>query len=359
MQLHNRLSNLFQKETTRLLKSFLDDNPDLLKKYVNGSVATVGAILKPVNVFMRHLLTLQGLDPDAVPGEKQRLLLQEALTTVFTSTHEDDFESDYNLDWVQKKFEETRGKLAQLELSKEKFMDLTDLSRLPMDELPAINRVAPEVPKKEIPLDTPEGRQSYREKVLNEAKIFLKEEEKTIFDPGNPIDALREAVKAIEKEVIVKKGVKTKKKKLNKSPDSKRNKVTRVHRTTDILPVETEIDLECKAGIRPSTKRQPGRSLNEIARNRKNQAKIAKESTPEFQAQIKARLIRATELTNLMLEKGLVEPNEQARQDQINSMINWSDNNFDALERVITKYAPTKDAVAENKFKGSFRRVMK
>lgn len=355
MQLHNRLSNLFQKESTRLLKSFLDDNPDLLKRYVNGGVATVGAILRPVNVFMRHLLALQDLDPDTVPGEKQKLLLQEALGTLFNNTHEEDFESDYDLNWVQKKFEETRGKLAQLELSKEKFLDLTDLSKLPMDELPAINRVAPEEPKKEIPLDTPEGRKSYREKVLSEAKSFLKDQEKEVIN-GNPIDALREAVKAIEKEVdLNKKGLKTKKKKLNKSP----GKVTKVHRKVDVLPLETEVDLECKAGIRPSTKREPGRNLGEIARNRKNQAKIAKESTPEFQAQLKARLMRATGLTNLMLEKGLVEPNEQARQDQINSMINWTDNNFDALERVIMKYAPTKDAVAENKFKGSFRRVVK
>jgi hypothetical protein len=60
-----------------------------------------------------------------------------------------------------------------------------------------------------------------------------------------------------------------------------------------------------------------------------------------------------------MVSKGLCEVDDKARQDQINSMLTWGDNNFDSLERVITKYGPTKDAVAENKFKGSFRRAKK
>jgi hypothetical protein len=75
---------------------------------------------------------------------------------------------------------------------------------------------------------------------------------------------------------------------------------------------------------------------------------------------MKRKLTKATELTNLMIANGLCQPDNKSRRDQIKSMINWTDNNFEALERVIKKkYAPTKDAVVENKFKGSFRRVRK
>jgi hypothetical protein len=60
-----------------------------------------------------------------------------------------------------------------------------------------------------------------------------------------------------------------------------------------------------------------------------------------------------------MVEKGLCEIDDKSCQDQINSMLKWGDNNFEALERVINRYKPTKDAVAENKFTGSFRRTPK
>ncbi len=345
MSLHHRLSNLVQKETDRLFKSFLDDNPDLLKKYVNGSVSVIGSILGPINVFMRHLLTVQGLDPDSVPGEAKRLQLQDALNNFFSGSHEEAFDEDYDLGWVQKRFEDTRKKLNKLDMTKESFMGLTDLSKLPnlgsslvgedIDELAELNQVAPEAPKKEI----------------------------AIFDPGNPIDALRDAVKAIEKEVSLpkkKKGVKTSKKKLNKTTAPQ--KAVRVRRVASTEPVKEEpstLKVESDRKVRPPSTRAPGRSLHDIAQNKRAQAKAAKEATPEFQAELKARLMRATQLTSLMVEKGLCDVDDKSRQDQINSMINWTDNNFDALERVITKYAPTKDAVAENKFKGSFRRVTK
>lgn len=382
MQLHQRLSNLFQKETGRLVKGFLEENPDLLHKYVDGSLTAITAILGPINVFMRHLLVVQGLDPDTVPGEQQRNLLHEALSNFFSKTHEEAFESDYDVSWVQKKFEETRGKLGQLGLTKEKFMDLTDLSRLPnigrvtegpitidvstspIDAVSEINQIAPETPKKEIPLDTKEGRNAYRERVLNEAKSFLKEQERENLTEigGDAIQALREAMNNIEENLKVakkKKGIKVSKKKMNKTSA----KPLRVKRSpAKVVPLpETEeekistLKVDSDRKERPNWKKTPARSLYDIAKDKKAQVKAAKESTPEFQAEMKRKLARAAELTNLMVQKGLCE--EKSKEEQIASMISWTDNNFDALERVITKYAPTKDAVAENKFKGSFRRV--
>jgi hypothetical protein len=373
-----RFTNLFQRETDRLLKSFLDDNPDVLQKYVDGSLVAISAILGPINVFMRHLLTVQGLDPDSIPGEKQRLLIQEAMGNLFNKNHEEAFDPDYNLDWVQQKFEETRGKLNQLGLTKEKFMDLTDLSRLPnigrvtegpvtidvstspLDELSEINQIAPEFPKKEIPLVSKEQeRENKKESPEFDPRIEL---------GGDAIQALREALLNLEKNLELskdkkKKGVKVSKKKMNKTT-SKPLRVKRVPVKSAPLPeVEEEkastLKVESNHKEAPPWKKTPSRSLTDLASKNRARVKAAKEATPEFQARLKARIARATNLVNIMVEKGLVDADEKSRQDQITSMSNWADNNFDALERVVTKYGPTKDAVAENKFKGSFRRVQK
>src|SRR6185369_2661187 len=160
--LHNRLSQLFQRESDRLLKSFLNDNPDLLKKYVDGGVVAVGAVLGPINSFMRHLLTVQGLDPDTTPGEKQRALVQEALTNFFEKVHDKAFDEDYDLSWVRQRFEDTRKNLKQLNLTQDRFMELTDLSKIPnpsrvedvtkekLDDLvQRVNPVADPAPKRE------------------------------------------------------------------------------------------------------------------------------------------------------------------------------------------------------------------
>jgi hypothetical protein len=371
MSLYQRLTGLVQKESDRLLKSFLDDNPDLLKKYVSGGVSTVGAILGPVNIFMRHLLTMQGLDPDSIPGEKQRLLIQEGMNSLFLKDHEEAFDEDYDLSWVQKKFEDTRKKMNQLEMTKETFLNLTDLSNLPnavekfADLVAEVNVVAPETPKKEIPLDTKEGRQEYRNRVLNEAKSFLKDQEPTYVEiGGDAIQALRDAVTEMEKKVEPKKkkGVKVSKKKLNKATTSKPRKITRVpNPTLQIQYTDANSTLEVTSDRveRPNWKKTPARNLQDLASDNKKRLKDAKESTPEFKAELKAKTTRATQLTNMMVEKGLIDPDDKARQAQINSMLSWTINNMDALERVVTKYGPTKDAIAENKFKGSFKRVVK
>lgn len=338
MKLPSRLSQLFQKESDRFLKDFLADNPDLLTKYVNGSLSAVSAILAPVNVFMRHLLIVQGLDPDSNPGAAKRAELYAALDTVFEKNHDKDFDDDYDVSWVHKKYDSVKDKL---NVSEDAFMALTDLSRLeskPLDlskekfdnVAQLVNPVAPEAEKRELPLIP------------------------------DPIEALRAAVFGIEKELGV---AEPKRKKLNKTTKSRSKnkgaKVKRVPNTTPIVEEPSTLKVESDRKVRPNWKKTPSRNLSDLAAAKKSQIKAAKEATPEFQADLKAKIARATELTNLMIEKGLLEPGDKARQEQINQMISWGDNNFDALERVIRKYAPTKNAIAENKFKGSFRRIEK
>lgn len=297
MQLQDFLRPL-QKETNRLVKSFLDENPDILKKYVEGGVTAVGLMLTPLNAFMRHLLVVQGLDPDSMPGEKQRLALLEALENFFEKRHDKDFDSDYDFSWIQKRFEETRKALNQLEMTKEKFMDLTDLSKLSstektLDELvDEANPVAPEAAKRELRM---------------EDKVEI---------GGDAIDALRKFVRAMEKDASPDKkpGIKTSKKKLNKGPG---------------------------------------------ARVRKISANVKKETTikEEVAAQRKANhAARAGKLIKDMIERGLVENLPGAIKEQHDQMMQWTEESLAAMERVIAKHfkQPT-----ENKFTGSFKRVQK
>lgn len=335
--LHNRLSQLFQRESDRLLKSFLNDNQDLLKKYVDGGVVAVGAVLGPINAFMRHLLVVQGLDPDTVPGEKQRLLTQQALNSFFESKHDKDFDEDYDLSWVRKRFEDTRNNLKQLNLTKDKYMELTDISKLGSSRYPT----------------AAEEQEIFRTRVTPEP-------DKRELNIGDPIKDLVAELKKQGGEEPKSAGIKTTKRKLNKGKRvGSGPKVQRVANTEPVQEGPSTLKVDSDRKVRPPARSAHGRDLSALVQEKKAQNKAILESTPEFKAQAAAKLARATELTTLMVEKGLCEVDDKARQDQINSMLNWGDNNFDALERVINRYSPTKDAVAENKFKGSFRRVQK
>lgn len=349
MPLPKRLSQLLQKQADRLFKDVLSENPEVLKSYVNGGLSAVATALTPINVFMRHLLTVQGLDPDSVPGENQRALIQQAFNSTFVDKHEADYDDDYDTSWVHKKYFLVKNKL---DVTEDKFMALTDLSKLDngpevlvktkFDELVAeMNPVAPDADKKELPLVT-----TYTTDEVQALKTFVESMEK------------KGGIKVVEKQVS---------KDSKPSKSGKRSpKIKRATGPESFKEIPSTLEVKSDRVVRPSSKRTPGRNLGELASKKKAKEKAAREATPEFkaeqaalEAELKVKLARATELTNLMIQKGLCRADDQSRKDQIDSMLNWGDNNFDALERVIHKYAPTKDAVAENKFKGSFRRVQK
>lgn len=116
------------------MQNYLNNNPVLLRRYVNIGVNIIGAALSPLNVFMRHLLVVQNINPDSIPGEKVRKELSEAMSTAFEFKHPKEYDDDFNMDWLQKKFEETRNQLTGLQLTKEKFSELTDLDNLPTNK---------------------------------------------------------------------------------------------------------------------------------------------------------------------------------------------------------------------------------
>jgi hypothetical protein len=301
MQLQ-RFSNLFQSETSRLVKSFLNDNPDLLKKYVDGSVAAIGAVLTPLNFFMKHLLVVQGLNPDAVPGEKSRKEFQQALDSYFGQDHDKAFDDDYDLTWIQKRFDETRTRLKQLQLTKEKFMDLTDLANIPV---PGHAYFADE-PVEIVGDQTPT--------------------EKREFDIGaNAIEALRKAVFDIEKEVGLpakskkKSGVKTAKKKLNK---------------TTVKPV----------------KRGPGVRVNRPFLPITEEKEYVDLGIP-LQDEFKEKLSRSIKLVDDMVARDLVRNDDKDIKEQIAEIMKFDTKSLESLERVV-KRRPVS-------FTGPFRRVTK
>lgn len=305
MELHQRITNLFQKETSRLLKDFLNDNPDLLEKYVDTGVTVAGAILVPLNAFMRHLLVVKGLDPDTTPGERQRLELLQAVGSMFDENHSKDFDDDYDFSWVHKKFEEARGHLK--DLTKDKFLELTDLSKLPS------------IGPGRYPT-TDEEQDFYREQPstrLPEKEVILEE---------NPIEALRNSLKDIIGEVAseaakkvvkeaVKKGVRVGKKKVNKGKGTKVNRV-------------------------PATLEERSTHVN-----KKN----------ALHESIRAKYNRAKELTDEMVARGLCSDNKEAVQAQLQEILLMGDDAIESLDRVVKGHSlPTDD-----KFTGPFRRNQK
>jgi hypothetical protein len=360
MELHQRITNLVQKETDRLLKEFLNDNPDLLQKYVAGGVTAIGAVLTPLNAFMRHLLVVKGLDPDQEPGEKQRLALLEAVGSLFEKTHESDFDADYDFSWVQKKFEEARGHLKHLELTKDKFMDLTDISKLPsigpgryptvVEEQEYFNQApSTRLADKEIPVTNygntptvsiPGGNAVTEEPVAQEYQNLrsalheiIRGAGKAGFDPGEAIkklsDVAQKAREITKKEVKkdAKTGIKTGKKKLNKGPDPKGPpawgaKGVRVKR---LAPTEAD-------------KLEHSAKKNTLKEN------------------IKIKFNRANDLVDDMVKRGLVTDSKEAKHEQVQQILLMDDDAVEALKRVVAKHV---SLPGDNQFKGSFRRVQK
>lgn len=343
MELHQRITNLVQKETDRLLKEFLNDNPDLLKKYVDGGVAAVGLVLTPLNAFMRHLLIVKGLDPDQDPGERQRRELLEAVGSLFDLTHSKDFDDDYDFSWIQKKFEETRSNLKQLSITKNDFKKMTDISSWGSARYPTIDeeqeffeqqldRDVTEASKKETAVTTEQPvdemarlRDSLKELIkdtADKAAVSAK------FDPGEAISKVRNVFEEINK-VSAKKGIKTSKKKLNKGPDPKGPPAWG------------------SKGVK--VKRVPATVEEQMAHD------IKKNSLKE---NIMKKHDAATKLVNEMVARGLCSDNADAIREQVQQVLLMPDDAVEALGRIVAKHAKSGSS-ADRLGQGPFRRTQK
>jgi hypothetical protein len=326
MQLQQLLRPI-QGGTFRFARTFLNENPDLLQKYVSTGVNVVGLVLVPLNSFMKHLLLVQKIDPDTVPGEKARRALQDAMNHSFDIDHAKEYDDDFDTKWVTRKFEEARKALHTLNLTKEKFKELTDLNKLPGGFVSSRYPTADEEQeffnsggatrlgpfpiseKKELPLDTKEGRAAYRMKVLKDAQSRLTGVAQKVtkeVDSFDPITDLRNAVKAIEEAVGLEK---------KETP---------------------------KVVIKPSKRKV-------------NKKVVNKKIIPVGRRTLSGRTELAEKLVKNMVAKGLVSDTPEAMAAQMTELANWDDKAFESMTRVLERHFPKKDP--KDKFKGNFRRV--
>lgn len=123
-----------RRHIKQFVKSFLDKNPQVIEAYVSAGINAIDYALVPLNNVMKHLLVVQGLDPNSQPGDRQRKALQDALFTSFNKVDDKDYHDNYDTSWAHSRFEKTQQKLSNLNLSQEAFKKLTDLTSIDSPE---------------------------------------------------------------------------------------------------------------------------------------------------------------------------------------------------------------------------------
>lgn len=117
------------------LTELLKRNPVVLNKYVSLGFALVDKTVGPLNKLMHHLLEVQGIDPNTRPGDRTRAALTAAIDGVEDS---EEFDKDFDFSRFHSRFQRVSAKLKDLNLSKEKYREMTDLSKL--DDKPTMDR---------------------------------------------------------------------------------------------------------------------------------------------------------------------------------------------------------------------------
>lgn len=76
------------------------DKEKLLKFYVKYGIKFVNLNVNMLNGYMKHLIIVQGLDPNAEPGSSFKRILNQAIDTGIANKA---YEEDFDLSWVRKK----------------------------------------------------------------------------------------------------------------------------------------------------------------------------------------------------------------------------------------------------------------
>lgn len=100
-------------------------SPKLIQLYVSIGIKIANIMVSPLNKLLKHLLVAQGIDPNTKTGQK----FQQDLEDIFNGDRSKDYDDGINLSWVNKKFQQIRGELPELDLSQEDFTKMTDVSK--------------------------------------------------------------------------------------------------------------------------------------------------------------------------------------------------------------------------------------
>lgn len=149
------------------LKNYLDQNPDVRNVYVKYGMTLAKAATVPLNHLLRHLIFVQGLNPDAQPGSKDFERFEISLREMFTAPHDQkSYDEDFNFTKAFNTFQQVNRKS---DLSKKDFYELTDVRKL---------SDAPNLPVEANPVD------DLRQALQNEDKS-VEEERPTILEAQN------------------------------------------------------------------------------------------------------------------------------------------------------------------------------
>lgn len=102
---------------------YLKRRPYLFKKYVSYGTFLAKVMTLPINMLMKHLLVVQGLDPKSQPGD----LFRKELFNQFDTIDSFAYEKEYDHSWATQKFESV--KKSHPDLTREQFDKITDVSQ--------------------------------------------------------------------------------------------------------------------------------------------------------------------------------------------------------------------------------------
>jgi hypothetical protein len=153
--------------------NLLRKNPSLLAKYVSVATAVVDTALTPLNKLMHHVLVVQGIDPNTTPGEKFR---REMFSAIDQIEDAEEYDKDYDFSWVERQWKKTAKQLNNLNLTKDRYRELTNLARLE-DEEPHELQVVSKDPELVGPFFNKNGtlKASRLEETLNALEKFAEE----------------------------------------------------------------------------------------------------------------------------------------------------------------------------------------
>lgn len=361
------------------LKRYFQNNPEQLKSYVGAGLIVAKLVVSPLSAALKHLIEIQGMDPNIEPGRRMREQFNEALNSAFWKLHNHEYDSDFDFSWLSKKYEEARKSNGQFpfDLSKDDFKELTDVSSLrsppatkttteagvpvtidqsPMDELASllgvypVNQIAPEPAEQArdfyfdhdiSKLSLPRNTDALKEALAKLVQVAKDLEEDNTVDPKE-LFAKTDYLKGVARDL-----------KQYSVPARQIKKAGKVHRA------KTGDTKAVKQALRKSPK-PVKKVLN----------KITNIDAAEKRVDHRARIAAAHELTNEMIIRGLCSDSPDDIHAQVQEILKFPEDAFRSLKSVVMRHpindmktlerlddGAEKSEQAFKSNKGSFRRT--
>lgn len=195
------------------VKKFFEENPDLLPSYVDWSVSLLNLATVPLNKLLKHLLTVQGIDPNVNPGTRTKEKFLAELNQSLNSVHKKEYDDNFDFSALSKKYNQVKD---ELNISKDQFDKYTNLNNATNPPAPPTPPVVI-MPTQSNPLDdlikclndrtVPTPRHVAIENVLNVAEENLKtelgvDEVQQLVNRGNVLKDIKDTINSYRREQL-------------------------------------------------------------------------------------------------------------------------------------------------------------